>query len=221
MMKPTPKNETPSGGKAPKLDRRHHEDALKMGWAEKLIRNAAVVGILALTVSAVHNAGLPSGQSVVTAVQEMIQGDWDSQLGKISFVSNLLPETVSVFFEAPYAAVLAAPAQGKVLHAWSEGEPYLGYDAGDGRVFAASEGQVMSVAHGMDEERVVRVRQRDGLECLYYGLEEALVREGDQVTADTCLGRLLPGQEAVIEVRRYGRAIDPTDLLRPRGAQEP
>ena len=132
--------------------------AEKKRWGENLARNCAFAGILTLMVVSVRNAELPTGQTVLTAVQQMIDANWDSSLGKISFVSNLLPESMAVFFESDLQAELTAPCFGSVIHAWSETEPYLGYNADNGSVYAVSAGQVMSVAHGLEEERVEQVR---------------------------------------------------------------
>lgn len=188
----------------------------KPRFGERLARNLALAGMLVLTVTAVRNAQLPTGQTVLTSVQDMIDSNWDESLGKISFVSNLFPETVSVFFATSPQAVLTAPCFGTIQHKWTAGEPYLGYDHTDGKVYALSAGQVMSLAHGMDEERIIRVRQEDGLETLYYNLASVHVAEGDQVTAETCLGEALADRQVVVEVRREGRAIDPTELISPR-----
>lgn len=188
-------------------------------FGEKLARNLALTSMLALTIAAVHNAALPSGQTLLAAVQEMIDPAWDESLGKIRFVSNWFPETVAVFFESDPQTAFIAPCFGGISHAWSEAEPYVGYVSSDQSVYAAAEGQVMSVAHGMNEERIVRVRHDDGLETLYYNLASVSVREGDRVTASTCLGQRLPREDALIEVRRAGRAIDPSGFLAPREAQ--
>ncbi|MBR3109494.1 MAG: M23 family metallopeptidase [Clostridia bacterium] len=190
-------------------------------WGEKLARNFAFAGILTLSVVAVRNAELPTGKTVLTAVQEMIDMNWDESLGKISFVSNLLPESMAVFFESDLRASLTAPCFGEVVHVWSEEEPYLGYNAARGNVYAVSSGQVMSIAHGPDEERIVRVRHENGLESMYYNLASVNVREGDEVTADTCLGEAMPGRQALLEVRRAGLPIDPAAFLTPRGEATP
>lgn len=214
MIRPTRREEAETEKKEKGIVYRHAAEQTR--WGEKLARNFAFAGILTLAVVSVRNAELPGGKTVLTALQETIDADWDSSLGKISFVSNLLPETMAVFFETDTAAHLTAPCMGEVRHAWSEQEPYLGYHPANGDVYAVGAGQVMSVAHGLDEERVVRVRHGDGLESMYYNLKTVNVREGDEVTADTCLGTALPGEEAFVEVRRAGRAIDPTTWLAPR-----
>ena len=212
MIKPTEHRETEE--KKSKIVYRRETDQPR--WGEKLARNFAFAGILTLAVVAVRNAELPTGKTVLTAVREMIDADWDKSLGTISFVSNLLPETMAVFFETDMEASLTAPCMGSVAHAWSEEEPYIGYGAVNGNVYAVSDGQVMSVAHGLEEERVVRVRHDNGLESMYYNLTSVNVREGDEVNAQTCLGTVIQGKQALLEVRRAGRAVDPAPWLSPR-----
>ena len=193
----------------------------KPKFADHLARNLALAGMLVLVVAAVRSAKLPTGQTVLTAVQEMIETDWDESLGKISFVGSLLPDTVSVFFESPVDAEWVAPCMGNIRHAWQEAEPYIGYEAKDRQVYAAAAGQVMSLAHGEGEELILRIRHDDGLETLYYGLASVNVREGDIVTADTCLGQAIPGQQVILSARRAGRDFNPSSLLSPRiGGEE-
>ncbi|MBR4537443.1 MAG: M23 family metallopeptidase [Clostridia bacterium] len=189
-------------------------------WGERLARNLALAGMLAITIAAMRNAELPTGTTVLTAVQQMIDGEWDDHLGKISFVGRFLPETVAVFFESAPDTELTAPCFGSLTHAWTEQEPYLAYEGEDKRVFAVAAGQVMSVSHGPEEEYILRVRHEDGLETMYYNLASAAALEGDMVTSATCLGEALPGG-AVIEVRRAGRAIDPTSIIADRAGSAP
>lgn len=190
-------------------------------WGEKLARNLALSGMILLTVVSVRSAQLPSGRTVLTAVQSLIDPSWDDQLGKISFVSSFFPETVSVFFDSPPAGALTAPCSGSLSHAWTAQEPYLSFQAQDGRVYAAAKGQVMSLSHGPEEEIILRLRHEElGLETVYYNLAEVRVREGDPVEASTCLGTALPGKDAAFEVRRAGRAIDPAAFLQQRSEEK-
>ena len=61
----------------------------KFSWRERLARNLALSGMLVLTIVAVKDARLPSGKTILTGVQQMVDQNWDDNLGKISFVSNL------------------------------------------------------------------------------------------------------------------------------------
>lgn len=182
-----------------------------------LTRNLALAGLLLLSITSIRNASLPSGNTILTSVQNIIDADWDSDLGKISFVSNLFPETVSVFFESSPDVPLIQPCFGQLIHAWSKQEPYLGYQSLDHKVYAVASGEIMSIAHGIGEEIILRVRQADGMETLYYNLKNVSVQEGDQVTVSTVLGEVSAADQAVIEVRKNGLTIDPTQMMEYRG----
>lgn len=191
----------------------------KVAFGEHLVRNLALAGMLVLCITAIRNTKLPDGQTILTAVQQMVDTNWDDSLGKISFVSNLFPETVSVFFQSTVDTQLIAPCFGEITHVWSENEPYVGYHTNNGnQVFAAASGQVMSIAHGLQEEKIIRIRHDNGLETLYYNLASAAVQEGDVVSADICIGECLANSSPIIEVRKDGAPIDPTAFLSPRMA---
>lgn len=187
-------------------------------FGERLVRNLAFSCLILLAVVSVRNEKLPTGETVLSAVREITDPQWGEGLGKISFVSRLFPEAVSVFFDddAPAFSALVSPCLGEISHAWKKEEPYLSFGSSDRFVYAAAPGQVMSVAHGMDDERIVRVRHENGLETVYYDLAEARVREGDQVDESTCLGVLLSGRDAAFEARYAGRSFDPAARMLPR-----
>ena len=83
-------------------------------------------------------------------------------------------------------------------------------------VYAFAAGQVMSIAHGQDEELIVRLRHESGMETLYYNLADVLTQEGDSVSSSTCLGHVIRGSQALLEVRMAGRSMNPSAWLFPR-----
>lgn len=189
----------------------------KIPFGERLTRNLALAGMVLLALIAVRNEQLPTGQTVLEAIRQITEPEWDETLGKISFVSTLFPDTASVFFDTSLEKMpVTTPCFGEISHPWSREEPYLGFQGSDGLVYAAAPGQVMSLAHGMEEEWILRVRHDQGMETLYYNLGQINVREGDEVNEATCLGTVLAGKETVLEVRSGGRAVDPTALLTAR-----
>ena len=191
------------------------ENKAKPSLADRLCRNMALACALILCISAARNLDLPRGQTLLAAVTEITQPLLDERLGAIDYVGSFFPETVSVFLESP-SIRLTAPCSGRMTHAWNGEEPYLSYSAAPDRaVFAALEGLVSAVAHGADEGRIVTIRHKDGIETIYYDLENIFVQEGDAVTEKTCLGTLLAGRDAALEVRRYGRPVRP--LVEARG----
>ncbi|MEG1775609.1 MAG: hypothetical protein RR367_03835, partial [Clostridia bacterium] len=137
---------------------------------DKLIRNLAVVGGLLLTLVAVKNADTPQSQSVFSALQDSVHMEWDESLGKLSFVNSYLPESLQAVWSERESVTVLAPMVGETVHAWSEAEPYLELQSAVTDVRVAADGEVMSIAHGMGEERIVRVRHDDETESIYGNL---------------------------------------------------
>lgn len=186
----------------------------KKDFAERLTRNVAVAAAILLCAVAVRNAALPQAKDVFTAIQAGVTMDLDETLGKLTFVSNLLPESALVFWNSSETVQVTAPVHGDIVHAFSEDEPYIALLGVSSDVRVAADGEVMSVAHGDGEERVVRVRHENGLETLYGNLVECFVSEGDQVYAGDIIGETAQKQPVFFEVRRNGRSVDPAPLMR-------
>lgn len=183
--------------------------------AERFAKNLAVSAALVLCAVVLRTGAVPALDKTTDAVMTAAtdQSLLDEQLGKLSFVSALFPDTVLVFGES--SAQLDMPiSAGTVIHAWSEAEPYLSWRANTQTVTASSDGEVIGVYHGNGDERLVQVMGADGLACLYGNLAEVKVHTGDAVSAGDVIGTLLPGEDFVFEVRRDGRSIDPALLFR-------
>lgn len=212
--------ETMEASHKPPQEPEYLSPAPRSSFGERFARNAAVAMLLLIAVVSARNARLPSGQTLLTAAKELVEDNWEDRLGKISFVSRMLPETVSVFFEAASDAKYAKPCVGTLVHTWSLSEPYLGYANEGEAVCAIMEGEVVATAHGNGEERIVRVRQTDGLETLYYNLAELSVHEGEVVAQGAVIGAPLMNRQTIIEVQRAGKSIDPSAALE-HTAQKP
>jgi len=182
---------------------------------DKLGRNLAVVGGLFLVVLAVRNSTIPEAQSVFGAIQASAQMEWDESLGKLTFVNSILPENIRAVWQENPVAEVFAPVNGKVVHAWSRQEPYLMIETKLNHVRAASDGEIMSVAHGLNEEKIIRLRHNDGNETLYGNLLECYIETGDRVAAGELLGTLLKDQPLAFELRVDGRSVDPSGQMRP------
>ena len=156
----------------------------------------------------------PNAQAVFQAIQEQINLDLDETLGKLTFVSNILPEASLVFWNADSSVPVTAPVQGDIRHVWSAEEPYISMAGATCDVRCGASGEVMAVAHGENEELMVRIRHEDGLETLYSNLETCLVSTGDIVQAGDLIGQVSEAQEVFFELRQDGRSIDPTYLMK-------
>ena len=182
---------------------------------DALVRNLAVVGGLVLVMIAVRNSRFAETQSVFSTIQESANMHWDESIGKLTFVNSLLPEEIrEVWNETPAISVFA-PVNGEVVHGWMKSEPYLLLKAETQDVRAAAEGEVMSVAHGMQEERILRLRHADGLETVYGNLMECFVEVGATVYAGDIIGKLWNDHPLAFEVRLDGRSVDPSSNMKP------
>lgn len=188
------------------------------GFADKLTRNLAMASALLLCIVAVQAGSDPTTVSVFQSAQEHLSMDLDDTLGKLSFVSNLVPDSALVFWNAGATPQVSTPADGAIVHAWNQSEPYLTFQGANGNVTSAAAGEVMSVAHGEDEERIVRVRHENGLESLYGNLSACFVQEGDQVSEGDLIGQSQAESEVYFELRQDGRSIDPTYYLKDAGS---
>lgn len=182
---------------------------------QSLLKNLGVSAALVLCAVTLRTGAVPSlsdaTDAVLTAATD--QSLLDDQLGKLSFVSALFPETVLVFGEQTAPELLLPVSGGMVVHAWSEGEPYMTMRTNSLEVRSASAGEVSGVYHGNGEERLVQVAHEDGTTCLYGNLESVAVSSGDYVEAGAVLGQLMPGEDLAFEVRRNGISVDPAKYL--------
>ena len=173
----------------------------KDGWgkrllrADKLVRNLAVVGAMLLTVIAVKNAGSPDA--------------------KLSFVGGILPDGIQAVWSERETVTVFEPMAGDTVHAWSQSEPYMAFMSAVRDVRAVADGEVMSVAHGLEEERILRVRHDDDTESIYGNLLTCYAQEGDRVYAGDVIATTIEGKPLVFELRRDGRSINPEGLLKP------
>lgn len=180
---------------------------------DRLIRNLAVAGALLLTVVAVKNAGAPDVQSVFSALEETAGMEWDESLGKLTFVNSLLPEELQAVWNETQSLAVFMPIDGQTVHAWTEQEPYVEFSSMVSDVRAVADGEVMSIAHGLGEERIVRVRHDDSSESLYGNLETCYVQVGDRVSAGEIFAKLLPDAPLAFELRLDGRSVNPDGLM--------
>lgn len=189
-------------------------DAERRHPGESMMKNLAIASALVLCAVTLRTGAIPSlndeADILVTAATD--HSLLDEQLGKLSFVSALFPEAVLVFGESDTS--LSLPVNdGNVVHAWTESEPYISWQTNTRQVLASSEGEVIGVYHGNQDERIVQIMGNDGIACVYGNLSRASVKQGDYVHAGAVVGELLSGEDLIFEVRMNGRSIDPAILL--------
>ena len=181
---------------------------------DQLGRNLIVTGCLFLMVVAVRNAGTHEAMSVFGALKASAGMEWDESVGKLSFVNSLLPPGVQAVWSTDADISVFSPVTGAVVHAWSRQEPYVMMESRVRDVRAAADGEIMSIAHGLDEEKIVRVRHDDETESIYGNLEQCFLQEGDRVYAGDVFATLLTDRPLAFELRVDGRSVDPEGRLK-------
>lgn len=176
----------------------------KKPWQERLLPNLAIASALMLCAVALKTGAIPP-----LTDDSLLNGD----LGKLSFVSSIFPEASLVFGESGGKLTMPVEAA-SVVHAWSQSEPFISWDAQTKIVTSAMAGEVIGVYHGNEDERLVQVLGADGLSCLYGNLASVTVSTGDMVQTGDPLGTLMDGQPCVMEVRQDGLSVDPAVMMR-------
>ena len=178
--------------------------------SQRLFANIVTAAAILLCVTVVNASNHEKVQSVFQTIQSSVNLNLDEALGKLSFVSNLLPESALVFWNDSASTTITAPVEGDIIHVFTSAEPYISMKSAVSQVRCVQDGEVMSIAHGNDDETIVRIRHNDNLESIYGNLKTVWVSEGEGVFQEDLIGEVLEGKELVFELRRDGRSIDPT-----------
>lgn len=175
----------------------------------KLNRNTAFLMLLMVCLASIHNQQLPNGKTVLTAVQQTLDSPWQEDLGKITFVDNLIPESLSVFFTQPADHSFSLPCSGSMVHAWQAEAPYVSFLPHTPAALCMADGEVMNVSHTSEGTLSLRIRHDNGTESVYYHLAEVFCREGDAVKEGDTVASIQEGENLLVDVRRDGLSIDP------------
>ena len=176
----------------------------------KLTRNVAIAAALLLTVVGIRDTAAHGGD-FVQALKNAVEREWDQNVGRLTYVSTTLAESIQVFGRKE--PELLSPVARAVPSSAGGDASYLMYSA-PGTVYAAAEGEVTQIAHDDNGRSIVRVYHANGMDTIYYGLDACAVQEGDPVDANTVLGH--SAGAFAFEAQKYGRPIEVSALLRER-----
>lgn len=179
-------------------------------WDKRLLRKSVplAAAFFCLGLAAVATAWFGDDvQSVMSHVTA--EFEYDETLGRLQFVSNILPESAMVFLTGgdetqTCAAIL--PTETKLLHVWSQDEPWMEYE-GDGEVASCMAGEVMNTVKNRQNEYTVRILHADGYESVYSGLNTVCVQEGENVASGVAIGTV--AGTAAFELRKDGLSVMP------------
>lgn len=177
---------------------------------EKLTRNVAIATAVLLGVVVLRNTSA-NGGDIVQTVKNIVESEWDQNVGRLTYVSSSLADSIQVF--GSRKPELICPVSGEAALTVSAVGPALRYEKA-GKVYAAAAGEVTQIAHDDEDRYIVRVYHEDGMTTLYYGLDSCAVQEGDPVDTETVLG--VSSEAFAFEAQKYGKAMDVAGSLRER-----
>lgn len=131
---------------------------------------------------------------------------YDESLGRLQFVSSILPESAMVFLQTDNAMDFLAPTGANMTHEWQDLEPWLEYATYE-EIAASADGEVMSVISNRDGEHTVRILHQDGYESIMSGLCDVTVAVGDMVECGQRIG--VSSGLMGYELRKDGLSICP------------
>lgn len=134
--------------------------------------------------------------------------EYDDTLGRLQFVSNILPESAMVFLNSTDGTdeALVLPTNAEIAHTWSQQEPWLEYSC-SGDISSCRDGEVMTIVQNRSDEYTVRILHDDGYESVYSGLDSVSIEENNWVTAGQTIGTA--AGFAAFELRKDGLSVLP------------
>lgn len=177
----------------------------KLPVSKRRIVNAAAAAIgLSVGVAALVQS-VPDSVSVMSHLETGFE--YDETLGRLQYVSSVLPESAMVFLSGGESdMVFTEPTQTQIVHAWNQEEPWIEYASSD-EILACQDGEVMTIVKNRAGEYTVRVLHDDGYESIYSGLTQVLLTENELVSAGETLG--YASDYAAFELRKDGIAVLP------------
>lgn len=173
-------------------------------------RNTIVFAAVSLCICGGVIAALHSPESTQTVMSHLTtEFEYDETLGRLQFVSNILPESAMVFLTTDDDArenMVVTPEDARITHAWAQEEPWLEYEC-VGDVVSCQDGEVMTIVKNRDAEYTVRVMHEGGYESVYSGLDRVDLAEMDTVKSGQLIGTT--SGSAAFELRKDGLSIQP------------
>ena len=191
-----------------------HPRSLHATWSCKNVKKKsrsnpwvyASAGIISLATAA---AIITNPTSAVQVMRRLESGfDYDETLGRLQYVSNILPESAMVFLSKHEdSASFSLPMHSDITHTWTEKEPWTEFSGLVSDVFSCKEGEVTAVIKNRKGRYTVRILHTDGYESVYSGLSSICVLEHDVVANKEIIGT--SNGISAFEIRKDGLSIYP------------
>ena len=174
---------------------------------QRLLKHTAIFAAVCLCLGAGAWLVLEQPVGAQAVMSHLTAGfEYDETLGRLQFVSNILPRSAMVFLTDTDEQLMSQPASAQVTHAWSELEPWLEY-ACIGDVSSCLDGEIMTIVKNRQDEYTVRVLHDQGYESVYSGLCAVRLAEHDRVSAGEQIGTA--AGFAAFELRKDGLSVLP------------
>lgn len=165
---------------------------------------AAAIG-LSVGMAALLQSVPDSSVSVMSRLETGFE--YDETLGRLQYVSSILPESAMVFLsDGETNTTFTEPATTQIVHVWNQAEPWIEYESCD-EIRACQTGEVMTIVKNRLGEHTVRVMHDNGYESIYSGLTEVFFEENELIGAGEMLGQA--AGHAAFELRRDGLSVLP------------
>lgn len=187
----------------------------RLTFGERLLRNSAIACALLLALLAARNIDTPWTRAAVEGVERALtmKINLDESLGSLSFVRDLMPESMLVFFDLSGKSELAQPVKGTLEKRFDEQQPWVEFACEpDAEVMAAEAGTVVATTQLSGGGWGVMIEHDNALESVCAYLLEPSVVAGERVERGQAIARSEAGR-VYFEVRRDGAFVDPAPLL--------
>ena len=187
----------------------------RLTFGERLLRNSAIACALLLALLAARNIDTPWTRAAVEGVEHALtmKIDLDESLGSLSFVRDLMPESMLVFFDLSGKSELAQPVEGTLEKRFDEQQPWVEFACEpNAEVMAAEAGTVVATTQLSGGGWGVMIEHDNGLESVCAYLLEPSVHAGERVERGQSIARSEAGR-VYFEIRREGEIIDPAPLI--------
>jgi len=172
----------------------------------RLLRNTAFFAAVSICLGIGWAISRPQSSQAVMA--HLTAGfEYDDTLGRLQFVSNMLPESAMVFLNTEYAVPeFCVPAGAQISHPWTQQEPWTEY-ACFGDISACQDGEIMTIVKNHAGTHTMRILHDNGYESIYSGLSAVHSKEHDTVFSGQTIGTSTG--TAAFELRRDGVSVLP------------
>ena len=182
----------------------------RIKWDKRLLRKSVplAAAFLCLGIAAIATTWFKD--DVQSVMSHMTAGfEYDETLGRLQFVSRILPESAMVFLtggDETQTCSAILPTETRIVHTWSQEEPWMEYE-GSGAVSCCMSGEVMNTVKNRQDEYTVRILHADGYESIYSGLNTVCVQEGETVASGAEIGAM--AGVTAFELRKDGLSVMP------------